>query len=173
MGCLNAAADCLDIPWLCATSIYLEVTTGPMGKEGQGDGVRHPADSWAPFEPHVARTRTRRSQRVTVDCPTQSPGAPLAGPWWTKRCSYCTSGLLATDGLLWLVVGIRCPSAPSPSPNTPTWYPFLTPRVFSAATGLLQASSWPHHEETGANPARPPQNAELGSALRAVLTKLD
>lgn len=173
MGCLNAAADCLDIPWLCVTSIYLEVTTGPMGTEGQGDGVRHPADSWAAFESHVARMRTCKSQRVTVDCPMLSQRVLLAGPWWTEGCSYCTSGLLATDRLPWLVVGIRCPSAPSPSPITPTWYPFPTPRVFSAATGLLQASSWPHHKQTGANLALLPWNAELGSALRDVLTKLD
>lgn len=72
-----------------------------------------------------------------------------------------------------MVVGIRCPSAPSPSPITPTWYPFPTPRVFSAATGLLQASFWPHHKQTGANLALLPWNAELGSALRDVLTKLD
>lgn len=29
-------------------------------------------------------------------------------------------------------------------PKTHTWFPSPTPRVLSAATGLLQASSWPH-----------------------------
>lgn len=115
MGCLNAAADCLDIRWLCVTSIYFEVTTGPMGTEGQGDGVRHPADSWAAFESHVVRMRTCKSQRVTVDCPMLSQRVPLARPWWMEGCSDCTSGLLATD-IRWLWASdARLPPLPAPS----------------------------------------------------------
>lgn len=59
------------------------------------------------------------------------------------------------------------------SPNTPTWFPPLAPRVFSAATGLLQASCWPHRGETGVSLALLAWNAELGSAHRDVFTKLD
>lgn len=64
------------------------------------------------------------------------------------------------------------PTFPS-SPNTPTWFPPPAPRVFSAATGLLQASCWPHRGETGASLALLLWNAELGSAHRDVFTKLD
>lgn len=56
---------------------------------------------------------------------------------------------------------------------TPTWFPPPAPRVFSAASGFLQASCWPHRGETGASLALLPWNAELASAHRDVFTKLD
>lgn len=150
------------------TSIYPEVTTGPMGVDGQRDRKSENPQTAMPHLNHMWVEWVYACPRVSQLTLSLS----RLGVRWRGPSSYCTAGAPCTDGLPCLLVNFTRPVFP-PSPNTPTCFPPPAPRVFSAATGLLQASCWPLREETGAGLALLPWSAELGSAHGDVFTKLD
>lgn len=167
-GWLNTAADCLEIPWLYVTSIYPEATTGPMGVEGQTDRNSDTPQTAVPHLNHMWVERVHACPRVSqLTLSLSGSRSPMVGP---RLLLHCWGSLHRWAALL--ACEHHKPIFPS-SLNTPTWFPPPAPRVFSAATGLLQASCWSHRGETGASLALLPWNAELGSAYRDVFTKLD
>lgn len=134
------------------------------GLPQQGERESDTPQIAGPHLNYVTRRRICKFQSVTGGCPTLNQGAHLAGSRWARGCCHCTSEASCHR---WPVL-VGC--APLPQPQ----HTYLI--SMPSSQGLL-CCHWPSAGLILAtlrdSLALLPWNAELGSTLRDVLTKLD